>query len=92
MKARSFNTLEELAEYQAEREVREALRIELMSPEERYQWLTENWGRLQDAATELLAGKQCLPTARHYCSMEEKNRFDEERELQNALQYAIVQG
>ena len=86
MAARSFQTAEEMSDYQADRELQEALRVQTMSPEERYQWLTDTWGRLQREASLFLAD---LPpqaaTARCYASMEEKNRFDEDREIGFAL-------
>lgn len=91
MTTRYFQTIEAMADYQADREVQEALRVQSMSPEERFQWLTETWGRLQDEGSALFAD---LPrqagTARCFASFEEKNRFDEERELKLALQRSAI--
>ncbi|MFI5444009.1 hypothetical protein [Polaromonas sp. UC242_47] len=91
MTARCFQTVEEMADYQADRELQEALRVQSMSPEERFQWLTENWGRLQDSASALFPDLPQRPkTARCYASMEEKNKFDEARELELALQRSAM--
>jgi hypothetical protein len=85
--ARHFESVEALSEYQAEREVREALRVAAMTPAERYSWLKENWGRLQDSGSLLFAGSMPRQAAaRCYASLEEKNRFDEQREIERALQ------
>lgn len=88
MNAASFQSTEELSNYQAERELREALAVQSMTPAERYQWLANNWGRLQDEATTIFANvlTQRSAAARCYRSMKEKNRFDENRELEIALQ------
>lgn len=91
MTARCFQTVEEMADYQADRERQEALRVQSMSPEERLQWLTENWGRLQDSASSLFSDLPQRPKiARCYASMEEKNKFDEARELELALQRSVM--
>jgi hypothetical protein len=87
MEARHFETPQALADYQADREVQEALRVSMMTGEERYLWLEENWGKLQDQASALYADiPRPVAAARCYASFDEKNRFDEEREIQFALQ------
>lgn len=87
MAARYFRSIEAMADYQVDRELQEALRVQSMSPQERFQWLTQTWGRLQDGASSLFADfPQQAGMARCYASFEEKNRFDEERELKFALQ------
>jgi hypothetical protein len=81
-----FKTTEELAEYQAEREVAEALRFFFMSPEERYDAIEKNWSRIQADGTALFSRYAPKTAAcRHYQSFEEKNRFDAQREMQIAL-------
>jgi hypothetical protein len=85
--AMTFQTAEELADYQAKRELAEALRVQSMSPAERFKWLEQTWGRLQDDATALFmrtASKK--GTSRCFASLAEKNRFDEDREVQAAIQ------
>ena len=46
----SFETAQALSDYQMERELQEALRVQDMTPAARWQWLQEEWGRLQDSA------------------------------------------
>jgi hypothetical protein len=88
--ARFFETEKAMSDHQAEREVQEALLVQGMTPEARWVWLQENWGRLQDSAALLGSGDQYTPgTARCYATLEEKNRFDELRELKQALQMPI---
>lgn len=75
-----------MSDYQAEREVQEALRVADMTPDERFEWLRDNWGRLQRAGTSALADKMPVEnTARCFATIEEKNRFDEKREIELAL-------
>ena len=89
----SFETLQEMSDYQAERELQEALRVQAMSPAQRWQWLQDVWGRLQDSASLISAGRPPAPAAaRSYATWEEKNQFDENREIQQALQMPIHAG
>ncbi|WP_334188697.1 hypothetical protein [Noviherbaspirillum sp.] len=84
-----FRTASELSDYQAEREVLEALRVQAMTGDERYRWLEENWGRLQQQADLLYAGiDKGLPTVRHFRTLEEKNAFDRAREIEWSMQVA----
>lgn len=86
----SFETAQALSDYQMERELQEALRVQDMTPAARWQWLQEEWGRLQDSAALLSTNDQTTPhAARSYATLSEKNRFDEARELQQALQMPI---
>lgn len=88
MAARCFRTIDEMAEYQVDRELEQALRVQAMSSDERYQWLADHWGRLQDDANVLFAGTlSTQATARCYATPEEKNRFDDAREIEMALQH-----
>ncbi len=90
MGARCFETAQAMSDHQAERELQEALRVQGMTPAARWLWLQENWGRLQDGAALLGSDDQSKPdTARCYATLEEKNRFDEDRELSQALQMPI---
>ena len=75
---------------QPARELAEALRVQAMSALERSTWLEEVWGRVQRNAAALQANApEHVPTARCYASMDEKNRFDEARELQFALRHSV---
>ena len=86
----SFETAQALSDYQVERELQEALRVQGMTPAARWQWLQNEWGRLQDSAALLSTNDQTTPhTARSYATLVEKNRFDENRELAQALQMPI---
>ncbi len=91
MTAKCFETAQDMADYQAEREMQEALRVQLMTPAARFAWLQENWGRLQDSAPLFNFNVQRPPaTARCYATLEEKNQFDDERELRQALQIRLA--
>lgn len=90
MTTRVFETPDDMARYQAGRELAEALAVQAMSSEERYLWLHNVWGRLQASASVLLAERPATrPTARAFATPEEKNRFDEDRELAFALERSL---
>ncbi len=90
MGAKSFDSARALSDHQAERELQEALRVQDMTPIARWLWLQETWGRLQDGAAFLSSNDQPMPgAARCYASLSEKNRFDESREIQQALNMPI---
>lgn len=93
MRAPSFETEQAMSDHQVERELQEALRVQGMDPAARWLWLQETWGRLQDSAA-LFApiAQPMVSAARSYATLEEKNRFDEARELQSALQLPIHVG
>ncbi|TSA12395.1 MAG: hypothetical protein D4R79_07795 [Comamonadaceae bacterium] len=87
MTSKVFQTAEEMASYQAGRELAEALTVQTMSSSERYLWLQKNWGRLQAAANALLSDRPpSRPTARAFATPQEKNQFDDDRELTWALE------
>jgi hypothetical protein len=80
-----------MSAYQEERELAEALRVQAMSPQERSQWLRATWGPLQAQAASLYsywkpAGE---PRAMHFATLDAKNRFDEQREIEQAVRLAI---
>lgn len=86
----SFASAQAMSDHQAELELQEALRVQDMSPAARWQWLQQTWGRLQDSAASLSTHDQSARgAARCYASLDEKNRFDEHREIQQALQMTI---
>jgi hypothetical protein len=71
-------------------ELAEALRVQTMSQVQRSDWLQNVWGRAQrNAQAFLVNAPDYQPTARSYASLEEKNRFDEARELAFALRYSV---
>lgn len=84
--ARYFLTAEEMSEYQAERETDEAIRFSLMNSEDKMRWLEQNWNPLQAMGTLLWAGYPFGEhTVRYFSSFEEKNKFDDDRELDIAM-------
>ena len=88
MASARFKTLDEMTNSQADRELQEALRVRSMSPYDRFQWLQQAWGRLQDDGTKLFPDRLCWDaTARCYASFDEKNLFEETREMELALQH-----
>lgn len=90
MTIRVFQSVEEMASYQAERELAEALTVQAMSSSERYLWLQNVWGRLQAGANALQSDRPpTRPTARAFATPQEKNRFDEDRELAWALERSL---
>ena len=90
MGAQSFESAQAMSDHQAERELQNALRVQSMTPAARWLWLQEAWGRLQDSAAFLLPNDPSTPgAARCYATLDEKNRFDEDREIRQALQMPI---
>jgi len=87
----SFPTIEAMSAYQEERELAEALHVQTMSPQERSQWLLrETWDPLQVQAASFYsfwkpAGE---PSAMHFATLDEKNRFEEQREIEQAVRLA----
>ena len=89
----SFETPQAMSYYQAERELQEVLRVQAMTPAQRWQWLQDVWGSLQDSASLISASRPQAPAAaRSYATWEEKNQFDDDREIQQALQMSIHAG
>ena len=71
-------------------ELAEALRVRAMSASERSAWLENVWGKVQRSASAFSVNRpEHVPTARSYTTFEEKNRFDEARELDFAMQHSI---
>jgi hypothetical protein len=79
-----------MSDHQAERELQQALCVQSMTPAARWLWLQQTWGELQDSAAFLLPNDQpAHGAARCYASLDEKNRFDDDREIRQALQMSI---
>jgi hypothetical protein len=75
---------------QEDRELAQALRVQAMTDAQRSAWLHEVWGKLQHNAAAFKVGAPAhQPSARSFASPEEKNRFDEARELAFAMSHSI---
>lgn len=71
-------------------ELAEALRVQGMSTDERSAWLRDVWGKVQRSADAFFVNApDRAHTARSYATPEEKNRFDEARELEFAVHHSI---
>lgn len=71
-------------------ELLEALRVQAMSTSERSAWLRDVWGKIQrDAAAFFVHAPEQVATARSYATLDEKNRFDEARELAFAVHHSV---
>lgn len=71
-------------------ELAEALKVQNMSDAERSAWLVNVWGKVQRSADAFaINAPDRVPDARSYASPEEKNRFDEARELAFAMRHSI---
>jgi hypothetical protein len=93
MDGKHFKTAQEMSDYQDERELQEALRVQQMNGDELFEWLEQNWAPLQRQANALYAGMPLLPpSGRHFETMEEKNLFDEQREIDFALDFSMRGG
>ena len=77
--------------HQGDRELAEALAVQSLSRDEYSQWLRSSWGRLQRQANKLYpdVARGSVGHARHFKSLAEKNRFDEDRETQFAVDLAM---
>ena len=80
-----------MSAYQEERELAEALRFQAMSSQELTQWLRDNWDPLQAQAASFFSywKPDGEPHAMHFATLAEKNRFDEQREIEQAVRLAI---
>ena len=71
-------------------ELTQALRVQAMSDAERSAWLENVWGKVQQDANAFRAHAPSREhTARSYATLEEKNRFEEARELAFAMHHSI---
>lgn len=86
MTNKQFKTQEQMSEHQADRELQEALRVQEMDPDTFSAWFESTMGALQERARLLYGDLPKRPPAVHqFASMDEKNRFDEAREIEFAL-------
>ena len=82
--------LESHGSLQEDRELVEALRVQAMSDHQRSVWLKSVWGRVQrNAAHFQTSAVVHLGGARHFSTPEEKNKFDEARELVFAMEHSV---
>lgn len=71
-------------------ELLEALRVQAMPDIQRSAWLRDVWGKVQrSSAAFLVNAPEQVPTARSYATLDEKNRFDEARELAFAMHHSV---
>jgi hypothetical protein len=89
-----FRDADSAAEYQVQREVLEALRVQQMPADQFSVWLKENWGHLQRQGNPSLAdgSEPAHPVARCFFSQEEKNAYDEAMETARAMRIASLRG
>lgn len=91
MTVRHLTDLESMSHHQREQELMQAIRVQGMSVAAFSAWLRQALDPLQQLAGPALdfdidAGRA---RARHFTSREEKQRFDEARELDRALRLAL---
>jgi transcriptional regulator with XRE-family HTH domain len=94
-RAFSFSTLQAMSDHQAQRELDEAMRVQAMSPAARSRWLSSSWGRLQRQAFKLPHGQRPArgePHVMHFATLADKNRHDEQREMDHAVRLAMSRG
>lgn len=75
---------------QEDRELAKALRVQGMTQAQRSAWLTQVWGSMQRNTAAFYARQPAhQPTARSFATPEEKNKFDEARELDFAVSHSV---
>ena len=75
---------------QEDRELAEALGVQAMSDQQRGLWLESVWGKVQRNAAHFRTNAfDHPPGARQFSTLEEKNRFDEARELAFAMEHSV---
>ena len=91
MSAQAFQDLDAFSRHQAQRELKEALRVHGMPAEEFSSWLESNLAPLQALASAAFQGDAGLVTPRARCfrTPEEKNRHDVEQEMERAVRLAL---
>jgi len=84
--------VEEMNEAQLERAVDVALRVRRMTSDERAEWLSSTWDKLQASANDLYAQFRATrpqeSMATCFSSFSEKNAYDEQRRLDFAVAWA----
>lgn len=72
------------------RELAQALRVQAMPDDERDQWMVQEWGGVQrQAGLFRLQLPPHQPGARSFATLDEKNAFDEARELAFAVRHSV---
>lgn len=72
------------------RELAQALRVQTMPDDQRDQWMVHEWGRAQrQAGLFRLQLPPHQPGARSFATLDEKNAFDEARELAFAMRHSV---
>jgi hypothetical protein len=79
-----------LQHFQEDRELAQALHVQGMTDAERTQWLIDEWGGVQRRAGLFSAQFPAhQPGARCFATLQEKNAFDEAREIAFAVRYSV---
>ena len=91
MGVQHFSDLESMSRHQDRQELLEALRVCAMPEAASSQWPKQSLAPLQQLATPALAAESAswTATARCFRSHDEKQRFDETRELTRAVHLAL---
>lgn len=91
MSAQAFHDLDAFSRHQAQRELDEAVRVHGMSAEVFSRWLEDNLAPLQGLASAAFEGDAGVitPHARCFRTPAEKNRHDEEQEIERAVRLAL---
>lgn len=90
---KSYPTAETMSAGQQQRELEEALRVQAMSPKERSQWISSTWDRLQEQALSIHRDLHVQNVrVRHFATIEDKNRYDDEQETERAVKLALSRG
>lgn len=76
---------------QEERELQQALAVQRMSAAERGAWLRKEWATAQANAQLFMRRFPQRLGALNFACLAEKNQYDEARELEQALNYAIAE-
>lgn len=91
MGAQHFSDLESMSQHQGKQALREALRVCAMPEAAFSQWLKKSLDPLQQLANPALDAERTswIASARCFRSHDEKQRFDETRELARAVRLAL---
>lgn len=85
-----FRAVDACVPSQEDLELVEALRVQAMPDQQRGMWLESVWGRVQRNAAHFRTNMPDHPPgARQFSTLEEKNRFDEARELAFAMEHSV---
>jgi hypothetical protein len=75
---------------QEERELAQAILVQHMSPEDRAAWWSKEFAAVQASAQLMMPYFPVRPGAISFATMAEKNRYDEKRELDEAMNHSLI--